>query len=160
MSYDAVQSGFPSKGPWPAGANTTTSAIDTSTRAEWVNSNGKGWAPVSSAFDVNNQSSITAEITAHVVTVPVTGIYRVSALAVATTATSGTLPAVTVTYTDADSATAESVALITSTATSAAGTQKSGELYINVKAGGTITFTGTSYATATYSAKLRTEYLG
>ena len=79
---------------------------------------------------------------------------------IATTATSGTLPAVTVTYTDADSGLAVSDAILTSTTTSAAGTQKYATGVINVKAGGTITFTGSAYATATYTAKLRVSYLG
>jgi len=151
-------SGYASGVPYPAAANTVTEAYDTNAHAEWFNFNG--WHPSNSAFDVNNQLAIAAELATHVVTVPVTGLYRVSGLVVSTSTDAGTLPAVTVTYTDADSATAESVALLTQTTNSVPGIQKSGTLIINVKAGGTITFTGTAYATSTYSAKLRTEYIG
>lgn len=151
-------SGYANGVPYSGAAATVTEAFDTNSGAQWFNHNG--WKPGSSAFDVNNQLAITAELTTHVVTVPATGLYRVSGLVVQTTATTGTLPAVTVTYTDADSATSESVALLTSTTGSAAGIQKTASAVINVKAGGTITFTGSAYATVTYSAKLRTEFLG
>jgi hypothetical protein len=152
----AVFNGLPTQ--FAAGGATVTLGLEEGAGALWQSNNG--WSPVSAAYAINNQIGITAELTTVVLTVQKTGIYRVSGLVVATTATSGTLPAVTVTYTDADSATAESIALLTSTTTSAAGTQKSAEAYINVRAGGTTTFTGTAYATATYAAKLRAEYLG
>jgi hypothetical protein len=152
-------SGYAKGVPYPAGGATVTEAFDTNSGSEWFNS-GHGWKPGSAAFDVNNQLAIAAELTAHVVTVPVTGLYRVSGLVVSTVATSGTMPTITVTYTDADSGVAESVVLLTGGSTSASGTYVAGTDIINVKAGGTITFTGTSYATTTYSAKLRTEYLG
>jgi hypothetical protein len=151
-------SGYASGVPYPAAANTVTEAYDTNAHAEWFNFNG--WRPSNSAFDVNNQLAITAELTTHVVTVPVTGLYRVSGLVVSTTTDSGTLPTITVTYTDSDSATAESKVLLTGGTNSVPGTFVQAQLIVNVKAGGTITFTGTAYATSTYSAKLRTEYLG
>jgi hypothetical protein len=152
-------SGYVNGVPYPAGGSTVTEAFDTNSGCEWFNS-GHGFKPGSAAFDVNNQLTIAAELTTHVVTVPVTGLYRVSALVVSTNATSGTIPAVTVTYTDADSAVAQTVDLLTDTSSSASGTSKSADAVVNVKAGGTITFTGTSYASLQYSAKLRTEYIG
>jgi hypothetical protein len=153
-------SGYANGVPYSPAGNTVTEAFDTNSGAQWFNNGKSGWKPGSAQFDVDNQLVITAELTTYVVTAPATGLYKVSGLVVSTSTDSGTLPAVTVTYTDADSATAESVTLLTSTTNSVPGTQKSAEAIINVKAGGTITFTGTSWATSTYSAKLRTEYLG
>ena len=153
-------SGYASGVPFSAASSTVTEAFDTNTGAQWFNNGKSGWRPANSAFDVNNQLAITAELTTHVVTVPVTGLYRVSGLVVSTVATSGTMPTITVTYTDADSAVAQSKVLLTGGTSSASGTLVEGETVVNVKVGGTITFTGTAYATTTYSAKLRTEYIG
>jgi hypothetical protein len=152
-------SGYANGIPYPAAGSTVTEAFDTQSGSEWFNS-GHGFKPGSAAFDVNNQLTISAELTTYVVTVPVTGLYRVSGYVVSTNGTSGTIPAVTVTYTDADSAVAQTVDLLTSTSSSSSGTTKQASAVVNVKAGATITFTGTSYASLQYSSKLRTEYLG
>ena len=160
MPYDAVTSGLPSNTPYPAGAATTTTALDTNTGSDWVNPAGKGFRPVNSSFAQSTQLALAAEMATFVVTAPATGLYELVGLVVSTVATSGTMPTITVTYTDADSGVATSIVLLTGSTTSAAGTIVTGNIFISVKAGGTITFTGTAYATTTYSAKLRVIYLG
>ena len=153
-------SGYANGVPYSPAGNTVTEAFDTNSGAQWFNNGKSGWKPGSAQFDVNNQLAITAELTTYVVTAPATGLYKVTGLVVSTSTDSGTLPTITVTYTDADSATAESKVLLTGGTNSVPGTFVQAQLIVNVKAGGTITFTGTSWATSTYSAKLRTEYLG
>jgi hypothetical protein len=155
----AVFTGAPGANfPFPAGGATVTLGLELGAGALWQSHNG--WTPVSDAYVVNNQLSIAAEIATQTITVPKTGLYRVVGLVVATVATSGTMPTVSVVYTDADAATTQTDTLLTGGSTSAAGTTVTGSIIVNVKAGGTIVISGASYATTTYSAKFRVEYLG
>jgi hypothetical protein len=122
---------------------------------------GNGWNALGGAV-VNKtvQSAITAEMANVVFTVPQAGLYDISAYEVATTATSGTLPTISATFTDADSGTSVTETVVTGNTSSAAGTTFSGRLLVNAKAGTTITLSGASYATATYTVKTRIQFLG
>ena len=122
---------------------------------------GNGWNALGGAV-VNKtvQSAITAEMANVVFTVPQAGLYDISAYEVATTATSGTLPTISATFTDPDSATSETKTVVTGNTSSAAGTTFSGQLLANATAGTTITLSGASYATATYTVKTRIQFLG
>ena len=103
---------------------------------------GNGWNALGGAV-VNKtvQSAITAEMANVVFTVPQTGLYDISAYEVATTAT-------------------ETKTVVTGNTSSAAGTTFSGQLLANATAGTTITLSGASYATATYTVKTRIQFLG
>ena len=135
-------------------------AIDTVNGALYE-SVGNGWQALGGAL-VNKtvQSAITAEMANVVFTVPQTGLYDLSGYEVSTTATSGTLPTISATYTDADSGTSVTATVVTGGSTSAAGTAFSGSALVNAKAGTTITLSGASYATATYTVKTRIQFLG
>lgn len=158
--YDAIFSGTPVNVPSPAGA-TVTSGIDKASGAEWVNV-GAGWVPTSSAFVKKFVLGTTAAQAAlAVITAPVTSLYRVSGYVAQATATNGTLPNITVAYTEGDTSTAiAATAVVTGTATTGIGQSDAGSLIINAKAGTTITVASTAPTTATANVKARIEFLG
>jgi hypothetical protein len=122
---------------------------------------GSGWTALGGAL-VNKtvQTSITAE--AATVTFPVarTGLYTITVYEVSTTATAGTLPAETATWTDADSGVASTSAFLADKATAAAGIVNTGTVTVNALAGTNIVLTASSFATATYTIKTRIQFLG
>ena len=169
MSYDAITSGFPSTGPFSAGASTVTSGIDTNSLAEWVNV-GKGFVPVSAAFAKSVQLAATANATSVVVKAPASGLYRIDVYEFPTVIASnndGVLPAANVAFTEADTAGSITgqvvVADVTSLTTAAA---NEGSTIINAKVGTSITVSFASYAAGTgtgvttYNAKTRITFLG
>ena len=140
-------------------------AIDTVDGSLFLSA-GNGWVPltgvaqraVASAQVANNANVMTY-------TAPATGLYEVSLYIVATnTATAGTVPSVTVVYTDADANVAETDTLAGG-ASSAAGTFFQGSFITNVKQAGTIVIATTSYAAGSgtalaYAVKARVRFLG
>ena len=122
---------------------------------------GNGWSALGGALVQKTvQSAITAEMANVVFTVPQTGLYEIYGYEVSTTSTSGTLPTISAVYTEADSGVSTTETVVTGNTTSAAGTIFRGSLLVNAKAGTTITLSGASYATATYTVKTRIQFLG
>jgi hypothetical protein len=164
MSYDVIQ-GQPPTGvsAFPAGSRTVTSAIDTSTSAEWVNTGVNGWQPVSSAVAKGNSLAQTSTLASLLTfTAPVTGLYAVNTYTVQATATNGTLPVPTVTFTEGDTGTAGATAttVASGTATTGAGQSQSGQAIVNAKAGTPIVVSLGAPTTLTYNAKARISYIG
>jgi hypothetical protein len=122
---------------------------------------GNGWLALAGAtVSKTVQSAITAEANTVTFAVPQTGLYQITVYEVSTTATAGTLPAETATWTDADSSVASTNAFLTSKATAAAGTVNSGTVTVNALAGTNIVLTASAFATATYTIKTRIQFLG
>ena len=163
-AFDTYGSGNPTV---VAPAATVTNYLDTFNDAIWI-STGNGWTPAAPAL--NTKVHVTAQTAnnANILTykVPVTGLYRVSLYEVSTnTPTSATLPAFTVVYTDADSATAVTDTLADVASVSAIGTVNQGQFLVSVAAAGTIVVATTSYAAGSgtalaYAVKARVEYVG
>lgn len=128
---------------------------------------GNGWVPltgviskvIASAQVANNANVLTF-------TAPASGLYEVDLYEVSTnTPTAATLPAITVVYTDLDSATAVTDTLADVASVSAAGVVNSGRFLVNLAAGGTIVIATTSYAAGSgtalaYTVKARVSYRG
>jgi hypothetical protein len=93
-------------------------------------------------------------------TVPVSGLYRVTALVDQATATNGTPGAVQVAYTNADSGTAVAAASITTpAATTGIGQGQSGQVVVLAKAGTAITVSALAPTTLTQNVYARVEFL-
>jgi hypothetical protein len=160
MGYDVVASGNPLVAGYPAGGRTAASAIDTNVGAEWVALPQSGWQPVSSAFARAFVLATTAAQAALlVVTAPVSGLYVVNMFANQNTATNGTLPNFTVTYTDVDTGTSVTDT-VTGTATTGIGQAQSAQVVINAKANTTITVASAAPTTLTANVKARISFLG
>jgi hypothetical protein len=114
---------------------------------------------VASAQVANNANVLTF-------TAPSTGLYEVNLYEVSTnTPTAATLPAITATYTDADSNASVTQTLADVGSVAAAGVANSGSFLVNLKAGGTVVVATTSYAAGSgtalaYTAKARVSYRG
>lgn len=94
-------------------------------------------------------------------TVPITGMYLITGYEVITTATSGTLPAIVATYTDADTGVSTTQTVVASLAVAGTiGLNTSASGSINAKAGTTIVISTTGYVTVTYNVRVRIAYLG
>lgn len=160
-AFDAIFSGPPSGAPFPAAGATVTSGLDTNTGAEWVNV-GKGWQPNNSAVAKAAVVGTTAaQATLLVFTVPVTGLYRVTFQAAQANSTSGTLPTVTLAWTDGDNGTVlTSQAFVTGAATTGEGQSQSANTEVFAKAGTTITVNAGAPTTTTVNERARIEYLG
>lgn len=141
-------------------------AIDTvdgtlflSAGAGWVPLTGVAQKAVASAQVANNANVLTF-------TAPVAGVYEVNLYEVSTNVPTGaTLPAITVTYTDLDSATAVTDTLASVGAVSAKGVVNQGSFLVSVAAAGTIVVATTSYAAGSgtalaYTVKARVSYRG
>jgi hypothetical protein len=140
--------------------------IDTVDGALFV-SVGNGWVllanvvskAVASAQVANNANVLTF-------TAPSTGLYEVNLYEVSTnTPTAATLPAITATYTDADSNASVTQTLADVGSVAAAGVANSGSFLVNLKAGGTVVVATTSYAAGSgtalaYNVKARVSYRG
>ena len=141
-------------------------AIDTQDGTIFLSA-GNGWVPLSnvaqraiaSAQTGNNTNVLTF-------TAPVSGLYQVDLYEVSiNTPTSATLPAITVTYTDLDSATAVTDTVADVGSVSAPGVVNQGEFLVNVAAKGTIVIATASYAAGggtalSYTIKVRVLYRG
>lgn len=160
MSIDAIFSGGPQNSPFPAAGNTVTLGLDTNTNALWVNNNG--WNGVSSAIAKAAVSATTAaQATMLVFTVPTTGLYRVSWEAAQATSTNGSLPTVTLAWTDGDNSTVlTSQAFVTGAATTGIGQSQSVEKLIFALAGSTITVNAAAPTTLTANEHARISYVG
>ena len=159
MSYNAIFSGTPTA--YPAAANTVTSGIDTNVKGEWVNV-GSGWQPVATAFAKAAVLNTTAaQATLLVVTVPVTGLYRVDAYASQNTSTNGTPPQFQIAYTEADTNTAIATANFgTPAATTGIGQSNTASTTVNAMIGTTITVSSLAPTTLTANVKVKLTYLG
>lgn len=116
------------------------------------------------APSVMSKSSAFAQVAniSALVTYPVliSGLYLVSAYLVTTVATSGTLPSVTATFTDADSGSVVTQTIVSTLSVSATGTSNSASGTVNAKAGTNIAIATTGYATTTYNIRARIAYFG
>lgn len=161
MAFDAIYSGFPSQSPYPAGAATHAEALDTNSGATW-NNPGSGWAPDSNAFAKSAVLGTTAaQASLLVITVPVTGIYQINAVAVQATGTNGTPPQFQIAYTEGDTGTAFATAnLGSTTATTGIGQNNQANIVLNLKGGSTLTVSSLAPTTLTANVKVRVSYLG
>lgn len=159
--YNAIFSGSPANAPFPAGANTVTTGIDTFTAAEWVNL-GAGWQPVSTAVAKAVVLATTAaQASLLVFTVPVTGLYTVNVYASQNSATNGTPPQFQIAYTEADTSTAFATASFgTPVETTGVGQSNTASITVNAKAGTTITVSSLAPTTLTANVKARITYVG
>lgn len=89
-----------------------------------------------------------------------TGLYEIITYVVSTVATSGTLPAVTAVWTEADNTGSITTTVGASGSSSATNTVIGGRYVVNVASGTTIVLATTSVATLTYNVKVRVAYLG
>jgi hypothetical protein len=92
--------------------------------------------------------------------VPKTGLYRIDGYASQQTSTNGTLPTISVAWTEGDASTSNTATVVTGTATTGAGQYDQGSIIINAKVGTNIVLSSASAATLTYNVKTRVEYLG
>jgi hypothetical protein len=141
-------------------------AIDTVDGTLFVSA-GAGWVPltgvaqraVASAQVANNANVVTF-------TAPASGLYEVDLYEVSTnTPTGATLPAITLVYTDLESATSVTDTLADVTSVSAPGIVNQGRFLVNLGAGTTVVVATTSYAAGSgtalaYTIKVRVSYRG
>ena len=163
--FNYFGSGAPSGVPAPAA--TVANYLDTLNNVEYF-STGKGWVPqaggVVSKVASLNASANNANVLTY--TALTTGVYEVDIYEVSSNApTAATLPAVTVVYTDADTAGSITDTLADKTSVSAANVTNNGTFLVNVAVGGTIVVATTSYAAGsgtalTYNIKVRISYKG
>lgn len=157
--FDAISSGFPAGSPYPAGSRTVTEYLDTNTAAVWINA-GNGYAPQPSSFFQSNVLNTTATSAPSFVA-PVSGAYEVIWLAIQATSTNGTLPTVTVTFTDAETGAVQTTqAFVTGAATTGQGQNQQVQTTLNLKAGSTVTFNVAAPTTLTANEKIRVSFLG
>lgn len=161
--FDVVTSGPPNAAGsvYPAGARTASTALDTNTGAEWVNALNGWQGNNSNIAKADVLATVAAQASLLVFTVPVTGLYDVSAYASQNTATNGTLPSFTLTYTDADTSTLLSATpFVTGAATTGIGQAQSAEKLIKAKAGTTITVSSGAPTTLTANVSARIAFAG
>ena len=141
------------------GVDTVDNTLYISAGAGWVPFTGVAQRTIASAQVANNANVLTF-------TAPASGIYEVGVYEVSTnTPTGATLPAVTITYTDLDSAASVTDTLADVTSVSAAGVVNQGLYLVNVKVGTTVVVATTSYAAGSgtalaYTIKVRVSYRG
>jgi hypothetical protein len=158
--FDAVVGTPPGSGsqitPSPAAA--AASMLDQNAGVLYYCSpSSNGWTPFGGSDLLKSaQLGLAAEPVSQVYSVLRNGLYEIAAYEVSTVATSGTLPAITASWTEADTgASMGPTNVVASAATSAANTVNQGTLIVNALAGTTITLAGASYASTTYNLKLR-----
>lgn len=123
-------------------------------------STGSGWTPLTGVAAKGAAASQTAA-DANVLTfaVPVSGMYEINFYTVQATATSGTLPAVDVAFTDATLASAATAA-VAGVATTGKGQSQSGVINVNAQAGTNIVVSTGAPTSLTYNIQVRISYLG
>jgi hypothetical protein len=143
----------------PAPAGTNIDCLDITNNVGYVSTNS-GWQPVTTSVAkavVAAQAANNANVVTYAV--PVTGLYEVNYYLVSTNATSGTIPAVSVAFTEALLGTATTAASGT-LASSASNTVSTGVLNVYAKAGTNIVVSTTGWASLTYDAVIRIQALG
>jgi len=141
------------------GIDTANGTIYLSAGAGWVPLTGVAQKAIASAQAGNNANVTTF-------TAPAAGLYEVDLYAVSTnTPTAATLPAMTATYTDADSNASVTQTIADVGSVASPGVVNSGKLFVNLKAGGTVVVATTSYdagsgTALTYNVKSRVSFLG
>ncbi len=123
---------------------------------------GNGWQPLADVLAKSVISNQTAATQANLLTynVSVSGLYRVDAVTIEATATTGTLPSVSAAYTDAELGTANTSQVVASGAGGGQGDSLSGSTIVNAQAGTTIVLSSAGALTLTYNIKTRIEFLG
>jgi hypothetical protein len=166
MALDRIFQGQPSNIAAGNSAQYAALGLDTVNNALYVSA-GQGWVPATGAAGGATATAQAAN-NANVLTftAQAAGLYKVNLYEVSTTApTAATLPAITVVYTDADSATAVTDTLASVGSVGAKGVVNQGDFAVSVAAGGTIVIATTSYAAGSgtalaYAIRAKITYLG
>lgn len=158
MSFNAIFNGPPQNVPSP-GSQGYAEGIDVANGAEYF-AGADGWTPVTGTV-AQAQSLTQTGAVANVLTYAAlqTGVYVVRTYTVQATATSGTLPTVTVTGTDPDLNHASTVST-TGVATTGEGQSQTSELLVAAKAGTNIVVATGAPTSLTYNVKTRISFLG
>lgn len=165
MSFDLVFSGPPSGNPTAAGA--TSFGVDTQNFNGYLTTSS-GWIPfapstvakaVQKGLTANNTNILTYAVT-------ISGLYKVDLYEVSTTApTAATLPAITVVFTEADTAGSITDTLASVGSVAAANVVNQGGFVINAQSGSNVVVATASYNAGSgtalaYNIKARITYLG
>lgn len=166
MAFDKIFQGVPSNivaGNAPQfaslGVDTVNNTLYISAGNGWVAANGVVSAAQATAQVANNANVQTFAAAQ-------AGVYEVDLFEVSTnTPTGATLPAITVTYTEALSGASVTFTLASVGSVSAAGVVNQGQVFVNVAAGSNIVIATTSYAAGSgtalaYAIKTRIQYVG
>lgn len=164
MSFDAVFAGYPTGMASPSAA--PAFGVDTTNFNGYLNSK-TGWVPFAPSTVAKAVSLGAVANNANLLTyaAPVTGLYKVDFYETSANAPTGaTLPALTIAYTDGDTA-GSITSTLASASASAANVVNQGTFLINAAAASNIVLATTSYAAGSgtalaFNVKVRITYLG
>jgi len=163
--FNYIFQGPPTGVAAPGQVNSAAIGYDTTNNVIYASS-GKGWIPVAGTTGKNDLTALVANNTnVYTFTALAGGMYQVNLYEVSSnTPTGATLPAITVVYTDNETATSVTDTLADVTSVSSEGVVNQGSFIVNVAAGGTIVVATTSYAAGSgtalaYNIKVRIVHI-
>jgi hypothetical protein len=163
--FNYIFQGPPSGVVAPGQVNSAAIGYDTTNNVIYASS-GKGWIPVAGTSGKVDLAALVANNT-NVLTFTAlsAGLYQVNLYEIsANTPTGATLPAITVVYTDNETATSVTDTLADVASVSSEGVVNQGSFIVNVAAAGTIVVATTSYAAGSgtalaYNIKVRIVHI-